>query len=53
MSREPGTWSANLRLDPTAFIAPGAVVVGDVQIGAGASVWFNTVVRRHRADPDR
>jgi carbonic anhydrase/acetyltransferase-like protein (isoleucine patch superfamily) len=45
MSREPGTWSANLRLDPTAFIAPGAVVVGDVQIGAGASVWFNTVVR--------
>lgn len=28
-----------------AFIAPGAVVVGDVTIGAGASVWFNCVVR--------
>jgi carbonic anhydrase/acetyltransferase-like protein (isoleucine patch superfamily) len=29
----------------TAFLAPGAKIVGDVQIGAEASVWFNTVVR--------
>ncbi len=28
-----------------AFVAPGAVVVGDVVIGAGSSVWFNCVVR--------
>ncbi|MGI8477841.1 MAG: gamma carbonic anhydrase family protein [Thermomicrobiales bacterium] len=28
-----------------AFIAPGAVIVGDVVIGAGSSVWFNTVIR--------
>lgn len=28
-----------------AFIAPGAVVIGDVQIGAGSSVWFNCTVR--------
>ena len=32
-------------IDPTAFIAPGAVVAGDVEIGPQASVWFNTVVR--------
>jgi carbonic anhydrase/acetyltransferase-like protein (isoleucine patch superfamily) len=29
----------------TAWIAPGAVVVGDVQIGEGSSIWFQTVVR--------
>lgn len=28
-----------------AWIAPGAVVVGDVRIGPGASVWYNAVVR--------
>lgn len=33
------------RLDPTAWIAPGAQVVGDVEIGAGASIWYNVVVR--------
>ncbi|MEX1146817.1 MAG: gamma carbonic anhydrase family protein [Sphingomonadales bacterium] len=27
------------------FIAPGARVIGDVEIGAGSSVWFNCVVR--------
>ncbi len=40
-----GAWSARLRIDPTAFVAPGAVVVGTVTLGARASVWFNTVVR--------
>jgi carbonic anhydrase/acetyltransferase-like protein (isoleucine patch superfamily) len=33
------------RVDPGAFVAPGARVVGDVEIGAGSSVWFNAVVR--------
>lgn len=28
-----------------AFIAPGAVIVGDVVIGAGVTVWFNCVLR--------
>lgn len=28
-----------------AFIAPGAVVVGDVTVEAGASIWYNAVVR--------
>lgn len=27
------------------FIADGARVIGDVEIGAGASIWFNVVVR--------
>src|SRR4051794_15619258 len=27
------------------FIAPGAIVVGDVEIGAGSSIWFNAVLR--------
>lgn len=33
------------RIDADAFIAPTAVVVGDVRIAAGASVWYATVVR--------
>lgn len=33
------------RIAADAFIAPSAVVIGDVTIGAGASVWFNCVVR--------
>jgi carbonic anhydrase/acetyltransferase-like protein (isoleucine patch superfamily) len=28
-----------------AFIAPGAVVIGDVVIGSGATIWFNCVLR--------
>jgi carbonic anhydrase/acetyltransferase-like protein (isoleucine patch superfamily) len=32
-------------LDPTAYVAPGAVLVGEVTVGAGASVWFNATVR--------
>lgn len=35
----------NLRLDPTSWIAPGAIVVGEVTLGARASVWFNSVLR--------
>ena len=30
---------------PTAFIAPGAVVIGDVTLGEESSVWYNTVIR--------
>ena len=32
-------------LHETAFIAPGTHVIGDVHIGAGASLWFNCVAR--------
>src|SRR5205807_5594297 len=34
---------------PTAFVAPTATVIGDVTIEAGASVWFNTVLRADHA----
>ena len=33
------------RIDPTVFIASGARIIGDVTIGARASVWFNAVLR--------
>ena len=33
------------RIDPTAFIAPGVVITGDVEIGAHANIWFNVVIR--------
>ena len=32
-------------IHPTAFIAPGCRIIGDVEIGEGASVWFNCVLR--------
>jgi gamma-carbonic anhydrase len=33
------------RIHPTAFVAPGTVVIGDVEIGAYANIWFNCVIR--------
>ncbi len=30
---------------PNAFIAPGAVIIGDVHIGAKSNVWFGCVIR--------
>lgn len=33
------------RIAPDAWVAPGAQVIGDVEIGAGASVWYNVVIR--------
>lgn len=33
------------RIAPGVYLAPGAVVIGDVEIGAGSSIWFNAVVR--------
>ena len=33
------------RIHPSAWIAPGAVVVGDVEIGADSSVWYGSVLR--------
>ncbi|MCX8555055.1 gamma carbonic anhydrase family protein [Mycolicibacterium mucogenicum] len=32
-------------VDPSAFIAPNATLIGDVRVEAGASVWFNAVLR--------
>jgi serine acetyltransferase len=33
------------RIHPTAFIAPNAVIIGNVVIGEEASVWFGAVLR--------
>lgn len=30
---------------PTAFVAPGAKLIGDIEIGAEASIWYNCVLR--------
>jgi carbonic anhydrase/acetyltransferase-like protein (isoleucine patch superfamily) len=32
-------------IDPTAFIAAGAIVLGDVHLGRDASLWYNVVAR--------
>ncbi|WP_206436004.1 gamma carbonic anhydrase family protein [Altericroceibacterium xinjiangense] len=33
------------RIHETAFIAPGARIIGDVTIGPNASIWYNCVLR--------
>jgi carbonic anhydrase/acetyltransferase-like protein (isoleucine patch superfamily) len=33
------------RVDATAFIAEDAMVIGDVHVGAGANIWFQSIVR--------
>jgi gamma-carbonic anhydrase len=33
------------KIHDTAFIAPGAVIIGDVEIGPQASIWYNCVLR--------
>ena len=33
------------RIAAGVYLAPGAVVIGDVEIGEGSSVWFNAVIR--------
>ena len=32
-------------IEPTAYIAPGAIVLGDVRLGKQVSVWYNSVLR--------
>lgn len=33
------------RIDPSAYIAPGCRIIGDVEIGPEASIWYNCVLR--------
>ena len=41
-------------IDPTVYIAPGAIVLGDVQLAKDVSVWYNSVLRGDTAlDFDR
>jgi gamma-carbonic anhydrase len=32
-------------IDPSAFVAPGARLIGDIEIGPEASIWYNVVLR--------
>jgi carbonic anhydrase/acetyltransferase-like protein (isoleucine patch superfamily) len=41
---DPST-GMTLVIDPTAYIAPGAIVLGHVHIGRGVSIWYNSVLR--------
>jgi len=36
-------------VDETAWVAPGAVIVGDVRLGPGASIWYAAVLRADNA----
>jgi len=33
------------KIHPTAFVAPTAVLIGDVEVGEGSSIWFGAVLR--------
>ena len=37
-----------MQIHSTAFIAPSAVVLGNVTIGVDSSIWYNAVVRGDR-----
>ncbi|HEY3275349.1 MAG TPA: gamma carbonic anhydrase family protein [Syntrophorhabdaceae bacterium] len=32
-------------IDPSAYIVDSAVIAGDVEIGAGANIWFHSIIR--------
>jgi carbonic anhydrase/acetyltransferase-like protein (isoleucine patch superfamily) len=32
-------------IDKDVFVAPSAVVIGDVEIGKGSSIWYGSVLR--------
>lgn len=52
MSQEPTILAVNdrrPRIHETAYVAPGAVVAGDVELASGVSVWFFSVVRSEAA----
>lgn len=43
-----GTQPVRPQIHETAFIAPGAVVLGNVTVGADVGIWYNAVVRGDR-----
>lgn len=40
-----GYRATRIQIDPTAFVAPGAALVGEVSVGRDASIWFNASLR--------
>jgi len=48
VAETPGLWALGKRtptIHPSAYIAPGATVIGSVKLGRDASIWFNCTVR--------
>lgn len=41
----PAVRRQNPVIHESAFIAPGAVIIGDVEIGEDASIWYGSVLR--------
>ncbi len=37
--------ATRLEIDPTAYVAPGAALVGEVHVGRSASIWFHVTLR--------
>lgn len=37
--------AATPQISPNSFVAEGAILIGDVDVGAQTSIWFNAVVR--------
>ncbi len=37
--------ATRIEIDPTAYVAPGAALVGEVRLGRNASVWFHATLR--------
>ncbi len=37
--------SVSPTISESAFVAPGAIIIGDVEIGEDASVWFGSIIR--------
>lgn len=33
------------KIHPSAFVAPNATIIGDVEIGEDANIWYNVVIR--------
>jgi carbonic anhydrase/acetyltransferase-like protein (isoleucine patch superfamily) len=45
MTGDNGVEILKPRIHNTVFVAAGACIYGDVEIGAGSSIWFNAVIR--------
>jgi carbonic anhydrase/acetyltransferase-like protein (isoleucine patch superfamily) len=37
--------ATRIEVDPTAWVAPGAVLAGEITVGKGSSIWFGCVLR--------
>jgi len=48
LNESPGMWKLQERtpkIHPSAYVAPGAAIIGSVELKKDASVWFNSTVR--------